>query len=134
MLPDVSANANVTSYECANQTGCAANSLGATRFAAPMWAGFPALVNEQIAASGGSPVGFINPAIHAQNLTAGYAAEFHDITSGTSGSSFAVVGDDLVTGWGTPAGQPWIDFLGGGAGPRSAAEASRAAQGAQNDI
>ncbi len=109
--PDVSANANFTFYVCANQTACEANQLGGTSFAAPMWAGYLALVNQQAAASGGSPVGFINPTIYAQNLTSSYATDFHDITSGTSGSFSAVPGYDLVTGWGSPNGLGLINAL-----------------------
>jgi len=100
--PDVSANANFTFYTCADQTTCEANEYGGTSFAAPMWAGYIALVNQQLAANGDAPIGFINPTIYAQNITSAYAADFHDITSGTSGSYSAVTGYDLVTGWGSP--------------------------------
>lgn len=100
--PDVSANANFTFYVCADQTTCTANEYGGTSFAAPMWAGYLALANQQLATNGQSPVGFINPTIYAQNVTSSYAADFHDITSGTSGSYSAVTGYDLVTGWGSP--------------------------------
>jgi subtilase family serine protease len=100
--PDVSANANFTFYTCANQKACLANEYGGTSFAAPMWAGYIALVNEQLAADGKSPAGFINPTIYAQNVTSKYRRDFHDITSGTSGSYSAVTGYDLVTGWGSP--------------------------------
>ncbi|HTB98850.1 MAG TPA: protease pro-enzyme activation domain-containing protein [Terracidiphilus sp.] len=101
--PDVSANANFTFYTCADQTTCLANEYGGTSFAAPMWAGYIALVNQQLASNGKSTIGFLNPTIYAQNVNAGtYAADFHDITSGTSGSYSAVTGFDLVTGWGSP--------------------------------
>jgi subtilase family serine protease len=100
--PDVSANANFTFYVCADQTTCTANSYGGTSFAAPMWAGFIALVNQQLASSGQSTIGFINPTVYSQNVTSSYATNFHDITSGTSGSFSAVTGYDLVTGWGSP--------------------------------
>jgi kumamolisin len=111
--PDVSANANFTYYVCANQTACAANQLGGTSFAAPLWAGYLALVNQQAAADGKSPVGFINPIIYAQNVTASYGADFHDIASGTSGSYSAAPGYDLVTGWGSPNGSGLISALTG---------------------
>lgn len=101
--PDVSANANFTFYVCADQTTCTANSYGGTSFAAPMWAGFIALANQQQANNGKKPLGFLNPTIYAQNANAStYAADFHDIKSGTSGSYSAVTGFDLVTGWGSP--------------------------------
>jgi kumamolisin len=60
--PDVAANANFTFYVCANGS-CSANQFGGTSFAAPMWAGYLALANQQAVQSGGSPLGFINPAV-----------------------------------------------------------------------
>jgi subtilase family serine protease len=100
--PDVSANANFTFYTCADQTTCQANEYGGTSFAAPMWAAFIALVNQQAIANGGSRVGSFNATIYPQNITSTYATDFHDITSGKSGSYSAVTGYDLVTGWGSP--------------------------------
>ena len=100
--PDVAANANFTFFTCANQTTCLANEFGGTSFAAPMWAGLIALVNQKLAAQGKPAIGFLNPTIYPQNVTANYATGFHDITSGTSGSFSAVTGYDLVTGWGSP--------------------------------
>lgn len=105
--PDVSANANFTFYTCADQTSCLANDYGGTSFAAPMWAAFVALANEQQANVGAKNLGFLNPTIYAENesggaLTTTYANTFHDITSGKAGTYSAVVGYDLVTGWGSP--------------------------------
>ncbi len=100
--PDVAANANFTFYVCADQSGCTANLYGGTSFAAPMWAAYIALVNQQLASNGKAPIGFLNPTIYAQNVTSSYATNFHDITSGSSGSYSAVPGYDLVTGWGSP--------------------------------
>ncbi len=90
------------SYTCADQEGCLANEYGGTSFGTPMWAGYIALVNEQLIANGEPTVGFINPTIYAQNVTSSYSTNFHDISSGTSGSYSAVAGYDLVTGWGSP--------------------------------
>ena len=109
--PDVSANANFTFYTCADQTACLANEYGGTSFAAPMWAGYIALVNQQLANNGEPTIGFINPTIYSQSVTSAYASEFHDITSGTSGSYSAVTGYDLVTGWGSPNGTGLINAL-----------------------
>lgn len=100
--PDVSANANFTFYTCADQTSCLANEYGGTSFAAPMWAGYIALVNQQLASNSQPPVGFLNPTIYQQNVGSSYGTNFHDVTSGTSGSYSAVTGYDLVTGWGSP--------------------------------
>jgi subtilase family serine protease len=109
--PDVSANANFTFYVCADQTTCTANEYGGTSFAAPMWAGYLALVNQQLVANGEPAIGFLNPTLYAQSLTSSYYADFHDIISGTSGSYSAVMGYDLVTGWGTPNGAGLINTL-----------------------
>jgi kumamolisin len=101
--PDVSANANFTFYTCDDQTACLANEYGGTSFAAPMWAAYVALVNQQRVAAGKSTIGFLDPYIYAENANATtYKADFHDITSGKSGSYSAVTGFDLVTGWGSP--------------------------------
>lgn len=109
--PDVSANANFTFYVCADQTTCTANDYGGTSFAAPMWAGYIALVNQQLAANGEPTIGFIDPTIYSQSVTSSYGTEFHDITNGTSGSYSAVTGYDLVTGWGSPNGTGLINAL-----------------------
>jgi kumamolisin len=101
--PDVSANADFTFYVCANQTACTANVYGGTSFAAPMWAGYIALVNQHRASNSKPNVGFFNPTIYKQNAVFGnYSTDFHDVTSGTSGKYSAVTGYDLVTGWGSP--------------------------------
>ncbi len=108
--PDVSANANFTFYVCADQTTCTANDYGGTSFAAPMWAGYVALANQQAAANGDSAVGFINPAIYPIGLSSSYDTDFHDITSGNNGFP-AVTGYDLDTGWGSPNGANLINAL-----------------------
>jgi kumamolisin len=108
--PDVSANANFTFYTCADQKACEANEYGGTSFAAPMWAGYLALANQQAATTGES-INFLNPIIYPAALTSSYSTLFHDITSGTSGSYSAVVGYDLVTGWGSPNTTGLINLL-----------------------
>jgi kumamolisin len=108
--PDVSANANFTFYTCADQKACQANEYGGTSFAAPMWAGYLALANQQAATTGES-ISFLNPIIYPAALTSSYSTLFHDITSGTSGSYSAVVGYDLVTGWGSPNTTGLINLL-----------------------
>jgi len=109
--PDVSANANFTFYVCADQTTCTANVYGGTSFAAPMWAGYVALVNQQRVANGKSAIGFLNPYLYAYGTSASYSTDFHDIKSGKSGSYSAVTGYDLVTGWGSPNGQGLLNAL-----------------------
>jgi subtilase family serine protease len=108
--PDVSANANFTFYVCADQLPCTANLYGGTSFAAPMWAGYLALVNQQAVAGGQSTMGFINPALYAIGLSSSYDTDFHDITSGSNGYP-ATKGYDLATGWGSPNGSGLISGL-----------------------
>jgi kumamolisin len=109
--PDVSANANFTFYTCSDQTTCLANEFGGTSFAAPMWAGYIALVNQQLVADGFARIGFINPDLYAFGVSSSYSTDFHDITSGRSGSFSAVTGYDLVTGWGSPNGSGLLNAL-----------------------
>lgn len=109
--PDVSANANFTFYVCADQTTCTANEYGGTSFAAPMWAGYVALANQQLKSDGYSTLGFINPYIYPFGVSSSYGTDFHDVTSGKSGSYSAVTGYDLVTGWGSPNGTGLINAL-----------------------
>ncbi len=121
--PDVAAESNFDFYVCANQTTCTANEFGGTSFAAPMWAGYMALVNQQAVTNGHSTLGFINPIIYPLSLGSGYAAAFHDITVGSNGWP-AVVGYDLATGWGSPNGSGLINALAGSENPDFAISAS----------
>jgi xanthomonalisin len=115
--PDVAAESNFDNPTVVN--GKFVTGFGGTSFAAPRWAGFLALVNQQSVANGKGTVGFVNPALY--NLgTSARSTVFHDITSGGNppvvgdGSGFnAVPGYDLVTGWGSPAGAALIDQLAG---------------------
>jgi len=105
--PDVSAEANFDNPTVSKgqfQTG-----YGGTSFAAPRWAGFLALVNQQAVAKGHGTVGFVNPALYNIGLSTNYVTSFHDIASGSNPATKgphvsynAVTGFDLVTGWGSP--------------------------------
>jgi subtilase family serine protease len=92
-------------------------SAGGTSAAAPLWAGFTALVNQQAITLGGTNVGFLNPAIYMIGNGPNYTACFHDITTGNNTNAtvgnkyFAVPGYDLCTGWGTPNGMNLINAL-----------------------
>jgi kumamolisin len=110
--PDVSANANFTFYVCADQTSCTANEYGGTSFAAPLWAGYLALVNQQSIANGNGKLGFINPGLYTIGESSSYSTDFHDITSGSNGYS-ATTGYDLATGWGSPNGSGLLNALAG---------------------
>jgi hypothetical protein len=91
--------------------------VGGTSCAAPLWAGFTALINQQAAATGASTVGFINPAIYALGRGPSYTSVFHDITVGNNTNKLstnrypATVGYDLCTGWGSPNGAALINAL-----------------------
>jgi subtilase family serine protease len=111
--PDVSANANFTFYVCADQTTCTANDYGGTSFAAPMWAGYLALANQQ-AATNGEMIGYINPIIYPAALTSSYGTYFHDITSGSCGTYSGITGFDLCSGWGSPNTTGIINLLAAG--------------------
>jgi uncharacterized membrane protein len=125
--PDVSAEANFDFYVCADQNGCVANEYGGTSFAAPMWAGYLALANQQAVANGQSTVGFLNPTLYAAGTAGGggYSAAFHDVAAGSNGYA-AVTGYDLATGWGSPNGTGLIALLAGPSTPGFSLAASGA--------
>jgi uncharacterized repeat protein (TIGR03803 family) len=114
-IPDVAALAGVSIWLIAFNGEQGA--IGGTSAAAPLWAGFAALANQQAAARGQPRIGFLNTTLYAIGRSAGYLAAFHDIVSGnnTNGGSpsnfFAVPGYDLCTGWGTPAGSNLLNAL-----------------------
>ncbi len=120
-VPDVAAEGDFDNYLC--HDGDCEGDWGGTSFAAPRWAGFLALVNEQAAANGYSSLGFIAPTIYPIGKGSSYHSDFHDITSGNNDccgqtpSWNAVTGYDLVTGWGSPNGQNLINALAGPSEP-----------------
>ena len=121
-LPDVAMDGTDNNYDCT--MGVCYGGSGGTSYAAPRWAGFMALVNQQAVEAGTVPrggVGYINPLIYAIGQGSNYSNDFHDITSGSNnccghlvGTYYnTVTGYDMVTGWGTPNGQALIDALAG---------------------
>ena len=119
-IPDVAMTADNVHYYSDNGSS---GSVGGTSCAAPLWAGYAALVNQRAVRLRNATVGFINPAIYAigsgLNTNYSYPSSFNDIATGdnTWSSSrsafFAVSGYDLCTGWGTPAGTNLIVALSG---------------------
>lgn len=107
--PDVAAEGNTDNYICYD--GTCAGGWGGTSFAAPRWAGYLALVNQQSVANGKGTVGFINPTLYSTGLGSSSGANFHDITSGNNRTYTAIKGYDLVTGWGSPNGSGLISSL-----------------------
>jgi len=114
-IPDVAANAN----NCYLYTddGQPSGGWGGTSCAAPLWAGFTALVNQQAATNGEAPVGFLNPALYALASGTNYEGLFHDVTSGNNTWErsptrfFAAPGYDLCCGLGTMNGTNLINAL-----------------------
>jgi hypothetical protein len=119
-IPDVSSDADINIFFFANGS---AGTVGGTSAAAPTWAGFLALANQQAAQNGKPPIGFLNPTIYAIGKGSNFTADFHDITVGSNPNhknpptTFnAVTGFDLVTGWGSPTGQNMLNALSGTVG------------------
>jgi kumamolisin len=109
--PDVSAHAD-------EQTGYAIywqgswSVWGGTSCAAPLWAGFMALVNEQRVKNGLPTIGLASPTLYAFGKSAQYASDFHDISDGsTNGFYPAVTGYDNATGWGSFNGTSLLSDL-----------------------
>ena len=114
-VPDVAAEANFDNILCDDGT-CYYNEYGGTSYAAPRWAGYLALANQQNVTNHGTTLGYLNPLIYPIAFGASYDSNFHDITSGSNGYP-AVTGYDMVTGWGSPNGPALINTLTGAATP-----------------
>ncbi|WP_329268159.1 S53 family peptidase [Streptomyces sp. NBC_01451] len=94
-VPDVSAHANPSPGVSIYSQG-SWGTVGGTSAAAPEWAAFAALYNQQAAAAGKANLGFANPALYTASGTG-----FHDITSGSNGAYSAATGWDFTSGWGS---------------------------------
>jgi subtilase family serine protease len=115
-IPDVGLTADIQMFLIFNNgqtTG-----VGGTSAAAPLWAGFIALANQQAAANAKPRVGFLNPLLYAIGNSSKFVTDFNDIRSGSNGFA-AVTGYDLATGWGSPSGQHLIYDLTGTSGAPS---------------
>jgi uncharacterized repeat protein (TIGR01451 family) len=89
--------------------GQAEPGTGGTSAAAPLWASFMALVNEQGSQNGHPAIGFANPTLYSLANPPFYDLLFHDITLGNNTNAAggpvdypATQGYDLATGLGTP--------------------------------
>jgi hypothetical protein len=102
----------------------AAQPEGGTSAAAPLWAGFAALVNQSAHSNGEAPLGFANPVLYDIGITRGlpggndlYSTSFHDVKDHAfNGNNLALLltcdpivqgfetveGYDLTTGLGSP--------------------------------
>jgi subtilase family serine protease len=123
-IPDVAMPAdNILVFLTGTNRNQATLNADGTSCAAPLWAGFIALVNEQAAAHGTPFVGFANPALYEIAQSPAYASCFHDIIhgdntwSGSPNEYYAAPGYDLCTGLGSPAGVALLNDLVGFGGP-----------------
>ena len=110
-VPDVAGNADPeTGYQILadGQQGV----VGGTSAVAPLWAGLIARLNQKL----GTPVGFLNPLLYAQLVT---AKALNDITVGNNditgkiGGYSASPGWDACSGYGSPIGTAIGAALGG---------------------
>src|ERR1700733_11200144 len=108
-IPDVALTSDMQMFLICNNGQWV--EVGGTSAAAPLWAGFIALANQQAATNGKARVGFLNPTIYAIGAGSSYQSDLHDIVSGNNTGFNAGNGYDLATGWGTPAGQSLINNL-----------------------
>jgi subtilase family serine protease len=114
-IPDVACVAS--GFYVIYNNGVTATGGWGTSFAAPLWAGFTALANQQAASNGLPRLGFLNPLIYQIGQSSFYSGAFHDITTGNNTNSysptnfFATTGYDLCTGWGTPNGTNLLNLL-----------------------
>lgn len=81
--------------------------IGGTSWAAPVWAGICALVNEARLTAGKDALPYLNPLIYPLMGT----NCFRDITAGSNGAFTAGPGYDLVTGIGVPSVTDIINAL-----------------------
>ena len=96
-VPDVSAGADPNEGAFLVLHG-QPTGIGGTSWAAPVWAGFCALINEARHTAGLPPLSYLNPLIYPL-IGSGC---FRDITAGQNGEFTAAAGYDCVTGLGAP--------------------------------
>lgn len=108
-VPDIAADADPASGTIVISAGAdkggdpsSETSGGGTSLAAPMWAGFTALMNAYLEQHGGKPVGFLNPTLYYLANHPPRFPPFHDVTLGNNDFYVATPGYDMVTGLGTP--------------------------------
>jgi len=112
--PDVAGlGGNFEDFVTVNGTPTLTLNFG-TSVAAPMWAAFTALANELQAKNNlGNTMGFLNPTLYDIGQTSGtaddlYSETFNDVKDNSTNANgwgpgfLAIVGYDLVAGWGTP--------------------------------
>ena len=110
-VPDVALHADINSGYSIYVNG-AWSVWGGTSCAAPLWAGFNALVNQKRAENGLPSLGFANPALYSIGESTRYATDFNDIRDGSTNLYYpAVAGYDNATGWGSFNASNLLDDL-----------------------
>ena len=113
-VPDVALNADsATGYSY--YYGGQWSNVGGTSAAAPLWAAYLALVNEQRVLDGKAVMGYMLPRLYALEATSSYLDDFHDITQGNNFHYSAGPGYDNATGLGTINSNLFNDLIAGGA-------------------
>ncbi|MEN9343454.1 MAG: hypothetical protein RLZZ453_241, partial [Chlamydiota bacterium] len=109
--PDVALNSDPnTGYDIYYQG--AWYCVGGTSCAAPLWAGFNALVNQRRQAALLPPLGFANPTFYNIGRFADtQRSSYRDITTGNNLFYSATPGYDNATGWGSFNGAPLLNVL-----------------------
>lgn len=117
-VPDVSLNSDPQTGYTVYVTDPAKSAagftiVGGTSAAAPLWAAFTGLINEQRSNFGlNNTVGFINPALYTLAQSGVYNSVFHDISDGSNNLKYvASAGYDNATGLGTFIGDQLLDAL-----------------------
>jgi len=109
-VPDVSLDANPDTGYAIYVGGWTV--FGGTSCAAPLWAAYTALVNQQRAANLLANLGFANPSIYQIAESANYTTAFHDIADGSTNFYYiAETGYDNATGWGSFNGVNLLNLL-----------------------
>ena len=99
-VPDVAADADPNTG-VANYSDGQWGVVGGTSLAAPLWASFAALYDQQAASAGKPALGPANTALYQVAAGSSYGSAFHDVTDGSNGSFSAGTGYDQVTGLGS---------------------------------
>ncbi len=100
-VPDVSSDSNPATGNAIIEDGQASQG-GGTSLAAPTWAGFTALMDQDLKAHHDPAVGFFNPILFRLASSSVPYPPFHDVTLGGNDFYAATPGYDMTTGLGSP--------------------------------
>ncbi len=100
-VPDVAAVADPDTGVWVYAQG-SAREEGGTSLAAPLWAGFTALIDQYLASKHKPPLGDANPYLYRLASSTQRYRPFHDVTKGGNAVYPATPGYDMVTGLGSP--------------------------------